>query len=140
RSPLVQVMMALQNAPLGALELPGLELERVVLPGAAAKLDLTLSITPVAEGAVASWEHSSDLFDPTTIERFARRFETLLATAVADLAAGDGRTLAGLPLLTEAERQALVGWNHPATAASAACLPALVAAPARPHAGPPALP
>jgi non-ribosomal peptide synthetase component F len=41
RSPLVQVMLALQNAPLGALTLPGLTLEPLRLAGRAAKLDLT---------------------------------------------------------------------------------------------------
>src|SRR4029079_15103631 len=75
RSPVVQVMFALQNAPLGALTLPGLTLEPLRLPGRAAKLDLTLSVVEAdgggigGIGAIGYWEHATDLFDPAALAR-----------------------------------------------------------------------
>ncbi len=112
RSPVVQVMLALQNAPLGALTLPGLTLEPLRLAGRAAKLDLTLSVVEADGGAIGYWEHASDLFDHATIARLAERFAALLAGAVVDLAAaGEPRRLDDLPLLSAAERQQLREWN-----------------------------
>src|SRR5436305_13168641 len=121
RSPLVQVMLALQNAPLSALTLPGLTLEPLRLAGRAAKLDLTLSVVEADGGdggdggAMGYWEHATDLFDRTTIARLAERFAALLAGAVVDLAGGvgavTGRRLDDLPLLSAAERQQLREWN-----------------------------
>ncbi len=131
RSPVVQVMLALQNAPLGALALPGLTGEPLPAPGGAAKLDLSLSVGEEGGRAVARWEHATDLFDRTTIARLAGRFAVLLAGAVADLAAaGEPRRLDDLPLLTAAERQQLREWNDTAVdpAAAELCLHDLVAA------------
>ncbi len=131
RSPVVQVMLALQNAPLDALALPGLAVEPLPAPGGAAKLDLSLSVGEEDGGAVARWEHATDLFDRTTIARLAGRYAALLAGAVADLtAAGEPRRLDDLPLLTATERQQLREWNDTAVEPAAAelCLHDLVAA------------
>jgi amino acid adenylation domain-containing protein/non-ribosomal peptide synthase protein (TIGR01720 family) len=131
RSPVVQVMLALQNAPLGALALPGLAVEPLPAPEGAAKLDLSLSVGEKDGRAVARWEHATDLFDRTTIARLAGRYAVLLEGAVADLAAaGEPRRLDDLPLLTAAERQQLREWNDTAVEPAAAelCLHDLVAA------------
>jgi len=129
RAPLVQVLFALQNAAVGPLELPGLELEAVALPSGTAKLDLAVSLRETAEGLAGlagDIEYSRDLFDRATVERLAGRFVRLLAAIVADPL----RPLSELPLLSESDRhQLLVEWNDAATAyPREACLPELFAA------------
>ncbi len=112
RNPLVQVVFSMDNAPLAALELPGLTVQTI--PGAApvAKFDLSLAVADGPAGLAASLEYNTDLFDPTTVERLAEHFHTLLEGIVAD---PDGH-LAELPLLTEAERRMiLLDWNATAT-------------------------
>ncbi|HEX3530991.1 MAG TPA: condensation domain-containing protein, partial [Thermoanaerobaculia bacterium] len=126
RAPLVQVMLALQNAAAGPLELPGLELTAVALPSGTAKLDLTVALGETAQGLVGEMEYSRDLFDRATIERLAGRFVRLLAGIVA----APLRPLSELPLLSAAEhQQAFVEWNATATAyPREACLQELFAA------------
>ncbi|HVR09138.1 MAG TPA: amino acid adenylation domain-containing protein, partial [Thermoanaerobaculia bacterium] len=51
--PLVQVLLALQNAPLGALELPGLRLEPLPVHTGTAKFDLTLELWEEPAGGLA---------------------------------------------------------------------------------------
>ncbi len=58
RSPLFQTMLILQNAPLGPLMLPGLELKPSPVENGSAKLDLLLSM---AEGRPASRGSSSTM-------------------------------------------------------------------------------
>ena len=49
-SPLFQVMLALQNAPLGDIALEGLDIAPMALPSVSAKFDLTVSLQEVAGG------------------------------------------------------------------------------------------
>ncbi|HEX3525566.1 MAG TPA: non-ribosomal peptide synthase/polyketide synthase, partial [Thermoanaerobaculia bacterium] len=111
RTPLFQVMLALQNAPRAALDLPGLTLAPLPLgrpAGDTAKLDLTLTIEEGAGGLSASFEYSTDLFDRATIVRWAGHLERLMAGAVES----PSLLLSELPLLSPAERHELaVGWN-----------------------------
>ncbi|HEV7518136.1 MAG TPA: amino acid adenylation domain-containing protein, partial [Thermoanaerobaculia bacterium] len=104
-SPLFQVMVALQNAPVGRLALPGLELVPVELASGMAKFDLTLTLDE--EGLTGALEYARDLFDATTMVRFMERLERLLAGAAAD----PTQRLLALPLLSEVEGQQLVEWN-----------------------------
>ncbi|MEA2694498.1 MAG: hypothetical protein QOJ16_3885, partial [Acidobacteriota bacterium] len=110
-SPLFQVLLALQNAPLPPLALPGLTLTPLPLAEGTAKFDLTLSLapgTPGVSGVGGTLEYNRDLFDRTTAERLAGGFTRLLAAAVA---APEAR-LPDLPLLSPAERHQLVEeWN-----------------------------
>jgi len=117
RPPLVQVVLALQNVPGGALDLPGLHLE--ILPSNAdlAKFELTLSLSEVgARGTTAlagELEYVSDLFDTTTMRRFVEGFGRLLAGATA----APERRLGELPLLSPAQLQQLrLEWNDTAPA------------------------
>jgi len=103
-TPLIQVLLALQNAPAGALRLPGLTLSPVSWPSATAKFDLALGFVETAEGFAGSLEYATDLFDRTTAERFLRHLANLLASAVED----PGRPLSGLRLLDAAEERLLV--------------------------------
>ncbi len=111
RTPLFQVMFALQNAPRTALDLPGLTLAPLTFDrpaGDTAKFDLTLTIEEGAGGLAASFEYSTDLFDRSTIVRWAGHLERLMAGAVES----PSLHLSDLPLLSPAERHELiVGWN-----------------------------
>ncbi len=108
RTPLFQVLLALQNAPRGSLELPGLRLEPVRLGRGTAKFDLTLTLLETPQGLSGAWEYSLDLFEAATLERLSSHLSVLLGAAVAE----PDRPVSDLPLLTAAERaQLLVTWN-----------------------------
>jgi len=109
RHPLCQVAFAFHNTPSGPLVLPGLTLEPLPVESGTAKLDLTLSIgEDGSAGPIAGiWELSTDLFDPSTIDRLAGHFLNLLAGALEDPL----RPLSELPLLTPSERAQLAEWN-----------------------------
>ena len=108
RSPLFQVKLVLQNAPVGELELPGLTLSEVGGAGATARFDLLLMLTETGQGLTGWWSYSTDLFDAETVERMSGHLVTLLAGAVEE----PGWPVAELPLLTEAEREQLERWNQ----------------------------
>ncbi len=107
RQPLFQVMFALQNAPLGVLELPGLTLEPADLGATVAKFDLTLSLIELGGTLTGALEYNTDLFDATTAARLAAQWSVLLE----GIAAQPGLRIGELPLLTAGERhQLLVEW------------------------------
>ncbi|HKN98220.1 MAG TPA: amino acid adenylation domain-containing protein, partial [Pseudonocardiaceae bacterium] len=108
RSPLVQVMIVLQNAPSAPPRLAGLRVEDADLPRAHCLFDLTCEFEQ-RDGALATtFEYSTDLFDAATIRRLAGHLLVLLAAVVAEPA----RPLARLPLLSTAQRhEMLVDWN-----------------------------
>ena len=113
RPPLVQVMFVVQNAPLGSLALPGLEISGDGVATATTKLDLTCTLAETGRGLEGRIEYSQDLFEAATIERLARHFTRLLASAVED---PEQRT-SELLLLSSRERQQILGeWNDTATA------------------------
>jgi amino acid adenylation domain-containing protein len=108
RTPLFQVMFALQNAPMEAFELPGLSLSPMEVDSSTSKFDLTLSLNEASRGLVCVVEYNTDLFEADTIGRLISHFQTLLEGIAADPI----RRIADLPLLTEAEQhQLLVEWN-----------------------------
>ncbi|HST62618.1 MAG TPA: amino acid adenylation domain-containing protein, partial [Longimicrobium sp.] len=73
-----------------------------------AKFDLTLSLTPRADGLSASLEYSTDLFARGTIQRMLGHLERVLEQAVADADV----PLSAIQLLDAAERRQVVeGWN-----------------------------
>ena len=107
-TPLFQIAFALQNAPVGTLELPGLELSRLDVGAEVEKFDLTLSMTEGAHRIGGTLGYDTELFDPATIERMAGHFERLLEGIVS---APEQRP-AMLPILTPAEwGQLSTEWN-----------------------------
>ncbi len=104
RSPLFQVVFALQNAPSEAVDLGGLQISGVTAESATSKFDLTLVMAEGAGGLVCSFEYDVDLFDGATIDRLLGHFRTLLEGVVADPAAKIG----DLPLLSPGERRRLL--------------------------------
>ncbi|NPC86462.1 amino acid adenylation domain-containing protein, partial [Pyxidicoccus fallax] len=105
RGPLFQVMFVLQNAPGGAVKLPGLTLEAAESSGKTAKFDLTLGMGESTEGGVGgALEFNSDLFEPETVERLLGHLRVLVEAAVAK----PETRLADLPLMGEEEQRRLV--------------------------------
>jgi amino acid adenylation domain-containing protein len=125
-SPFCRVLFNFHDAPLPSLQLGATSVELTeLIDNHSAKFDLNLIVLPLAEqrvgsapetgddGIVVNWEYSTDLFDGATIGRMAEHYQELLE----GIAAGPGRRLSALPLLTEAERgRLLVEWNATARA------------------------
>jgi amino acid adenylation domain-containing protein len=126
RSPLFQVLLALQNAPMPPLRLGDLALEPLELPGVSSKFDLSIYWTEAGGRLQGYLEHNLDLFDPPTVERFAAHYVRLLEGAAAD----PERRVCDLPLLGADERhRLLVEWNQTASEyPREACVHELVAA------------
>ncbi|HEX2272090.1 MAG TPA: amino acid adenylation domain-containing protein [Pyrinomonadaceae bacterium] len=108
RSPLFQVLFALQNAPISPVDLPELTLTPLEVDKRSAIFDLTMSIAEDAGTLRVSVEYNTDLFERTTIRRMLVHYQTLLAALVANPA----QRAFELPLLSERERrEILVEWN-----------------------------
>ncbi len=115
RSPLFQTLLALQNLPVSTFALPDLTLAPVDVAVRTSPFDLTLMLTTGEEGLHASWIWALDLFDATTVSRFAARFRTFLAS-LSEMTDEPERALDDLPLLAPEERQALLHeWNDAET-------------------------
>ncbi|HEY0605695.1 MAG TPA: amino acid adenylation domain-containing protein, partial [Herpetosiphonaceae bacterium] len=112
-NPLFQVMFALQNAPMAPLRLTNVAIQTLEVAYGTAKFDLSLDLLETESGLAGALEYSKDLFDAPTIRRLVEHFATLLA----GIATNPEQRIAGLPLLSAAERsQVLTAWNPPATA------------------------
>jgi amino acid adenylation domain-containing protein len=111
RSPLFQVMFAMQNQPAG-LTIDGLKVTPLRFQSETSKFDLSLEIEAEAETLHASLEFNCDLFARQTVEHMLEHFQNLLAGIIADPAA----RIAELPLLSQSERhQLLFEWNDTRT-------------------------
>ena len=108
RTPLFQVMFALQNAPSEGLYLPGVRTTQLSADNRTAKFDLEFNVRQVEGRLAGSMTYSTDLFDGSTIDRLLGHFTRLLERAVRE----PERRILSLSLLGEAERQQLlVEWN-----------------------------
>ena len=108
QSPLFQVMLDLQNAPMALEQISGLRLSLAPVETDTAKFDLTLTFCQTSQGLDAALEYSAELFDEATARRMAANFLTLLE----GISEHPDRQIALLPLLTEPEKQKLlVEWN-----------------------------
>ncbi|MFY1671393.1 amino acid adenylation domain-containing protein [Plantactinospora sp. WMMB334] len=86
RTPLAQVMVAMQNIPAGTARFPGLAVSVRELASPVAKLDLVMrwAETPADSGELRGIvEYDVDLFDRETVERTTRHFVSLLDAALA---------------------------------------------------------
>ena len=109
RTPLFQVLFALQNITLAPATLGELNLNLQLLSSATSKFDLSIFLSEEADGLAAKVEYCTDLFDPDTIKRLLNHFRILLEGIVAN----PDTHIRELPLLTDAERhQLLVEWNR----------------------------
>ena len=109
-SPLFQVMLVLQNMPLGQLDLPGLALRPLESSTGAARFDLSLEVTERRGELELSFEYDTDLFDESTVARMAAHYVRLLEQVGSDPA----RPVGELELLSAAEWQDEI-YGHNAT-------------------------
>ncbi|MBD1924287.1 amino acid adenylation domain-containing protein [Microcoleus sp. FACHB-831] len=107
RNPLFQVMFQLRNAPMPALEIPGLNLSLLEVERGTTQFDLSLDMEEVGERLKASIEYSTDLFDAATITRMLGHLQTILEGIVAN----PDQSISHLPLLTQVEQQQVLAWN-----------------------------
>lgn len=119
QNPLFQVVFALQNAPMSALELPGLTLNTLPFETETTRFDLEFHLWEPntqnglwldnSEGISGFVIYSTDLFDDATITRMLGHFQTLLEGIVAN----PEQRIAQLPLLSASElNKLLVQWNN----------------------------
>ncbi|MET9225533.1 amino acid adenylation domain-containing protein [Lentzea sp. NPDC003310] len=104
RSPLTEVVVNLQNAPVGAVELPGLRLEEVTPPLLTASTDLAFDFFPDGEGLAGFLTFNSDLYDAATARRITRHLGTLLTA----IAAAPRTPIGALSIMDDDERALLV--------------------------------
>ncbi|HKH46212.1 MAG TPA: amino acid adenylation domain-containing protein, partial [Thermoanaerobaculia bacterium] len=108
RSPLFQVMFALQNAPMPELAAEGLRLRPVEVESGSQHFDVGLTVEPAGEALIVRLGYSSDLFDGTTAQRMLDQLGRVLAAALEE----PELPVSALPLLAPAESaQLLHEWN-----------------------------
>ncbi|MGZ3457554.1 MAG: amino acid adenylation domain-containing protein, partial [Archangium sp.] len=119
RTPIFQVELSVQNAPMPSLELPGLTLRTLESGVVASKVDLSLTFIESGEGLVCACDYRTDLFEAATVERMVGHLKVLLEGAAAE----PDKRLSELPLLPEEERRRLlVEWNGTREALAPGCL------------------
>ncbi|MCJ8267840.1 MAG: amino acid adenylation domain-containing protein, partial [Psychrosphaera sp.] len=115
-SPIFQVLLIVQSNDAGEAKLSDLTFAAADQKEPSAKFDLTLYARAMGDTLHVGWEYSTDLFDANTIEQMAEHFNQLLALTVQQPTA----LLARLPMLSEAEQQAMLApsQNKPASKGS----------------------
>ncbi len=104
RNPFFDVLLAYMSAPPAAIEIPGLDLTPVDLPGAESKVGLAWTVHEREGGLAGTLEARAGLFSEAALARLAEHLRTLLDGALA----APGRRLSELPLLGAAERAQLL--------------------------------
>ncbi|WP_457812474.1 amino acid adenylation domain-containing protein [Sinorhizobium meliloti] len=106
-NPLFQVMFALQNTgrPVDVGGAP--DEETPTLSAGVSKFDLSMFLSETAKDFSAGIEYNSDLFDLSTVERFAGHFSALLTAALDE----PDRPIWSLPMLLPSETTAITAWN-----------------------------
>jgi non-ribosomal peptide synthase protein (TIGR01720 family) len=106
-TPLVQVILAVQNVPKEDLDLHRLQATFLDPGHRTVQFDLVLSAYEIDGLIACTWRYRSDLFDPQTLVRIGEHFERLLDGVCADAA----RPLGDYPLLGAAEQRRLAALN-----------------------------
>jgi pristinamycin I synthase-3/4 len=104
KTPIFQVVFALQNAPMGSQQLSGLEVERIAGDELLVRFDLELHVFEFENEIGFYWLFNKGLFDHARMEQMARHFVKLLDEILAAPAA----PLHALDMLTSDERRLLL--------------------------------
>ncbi|MDJ0732653.1 MAG: amino acid adenylation domain-containing protein [Nostocaceae cyanobacterium] len=104
RSPIFQTLFAVQNAPLGKIDLPGLTAIPIRLDNGGAKFDITLILEPDGDNWLATLEYNTDLLREESAQQMLRHFQQLLTAVVTN----PDICIDALPLLSQNERQQLL--------------------------------
>lgn len=108
-NPLVQVILALHNAPPPNLAIEGLKFSVPVDHTGAAQFDMILDLVDMESGISGALEYDLDLFDEETVVHLMDSYQRLLESIVAH----PEQSISELELLTEVEREKLLGeWNQ----------------------------
>jgi amino acid adenylation domain-containing protein len=108
-TPLFQVLFALQNAPMGEIELDGLQILPHPPLSQHSPFDLVLSMEENAEGINGFFRYNLDLFEASTVQRMVGHFCRLLE----GLVDAPATPLRLLPLMGAAELDQLALWRGP---------------------------
>ena len=103
RNPLFQVLFA-TNEQQTPPALDGVESAPFDMGGLSARFDLSINVTDTDDGLRWRFEYNRDLFDSDTVAAMAEHLQLLVERAIAD----PGRSVWELPILTVAERSALL--------------------------------
>ena len=110
RTPVFQVMFALQNAPMESQRLKGLEVGAIGSEELRVRFDLELHAIERGEEIGLYWLYNKDLFDRWRMEQMARHYVRVLEAMSGDL---EKKQISELQLLTEGEREQLLKhWNR----------------------------
>jgi len=115
RSPIFNVMFVHQNLTeiMEKTTLENITFSDMTRDRGIAKFDLTLFAIERAHGMDLSFEYNTDLFNKSTMERYARYFKNLLRA----IAAMPQKSLSGLELLDDSDKRVLVEeFNNTVTA------------------------
>ena len=104
KTPIFQVVFALQNAPMGSQQLPGLEVERIAGDELLVRFDLELHVFEFENEIGFYWLYNQGLFDHARMEQMARQYVKILDGVVAD----PEKSVYALDLLSEEERHTLL--------------------------------
>ena len=120
RQPLVQVMInsILLDDESDFLSKFGLQVEPVFIEDDSARFELMLRFHECENKIICHLDYATDLFEETTIQRFASQYMLLLEKAVIEL----DRPLTDFSLLTEAEQNLILyEWNNPFSTSDLKC-------------------
>jgi iturin family lipopeptide synthetase A len=109
KTPFVQVLFVMQNAPAPPISLPDLSLESLQLYTETAEFELIVTMEEAGAGISGSFAYSSDLFERATIVQLQKEFQTLLQSALAN----PDQPLSSLSLLDREELQGLSPSDFP---------------------------
>ena len=104
RTPLFQVMFALQNVPQQNAASFSLSVSPFDIDVRTSKFDLTITALEDGQGLLGVCEYNTDLFDEQMIKRMIGHYKMLLASILAD----PDQPISRLPMLTQAERASLL--------------------------------
>ncbi len=108
RSPMVQIMFALQNPPPSYIKIGELSMNPMEFHNGTSKLDLPLFMGETPQGLVAVAEYNTDLFDKETVDRMLGHLQMILE----EIVISPERRLSELLLLTaDEQKRLLLEWN-----------------------------
>ena len=111
RTPIFQVMFALQNADdQQSIKLKDTELSLMNVHSQSAKFEMTINLTQTAAGIEGTVEYSTDLFKQERIDAMMVHYVELIKSIVSKPRA----SIVSLPMLTHVEEDVLLNtFNHP---------------------------
>src|SRR5271166_2998299 len=109
RTPLFPTFFVLQNAPLGRIQWPGLEVATVPVHNGSAKVDFTLTAEPDDRGMSLTLEFAAARFSAAGARRMLDRYKSALAAVVANPEC----RVRHWPMLTANEREEIIVSGRP---------------------------